>query len=78
VEAIRIHVRLLLPELAHLDPHQVHDGSLAPFISKRMAAGASATTINRSLEIVRTILNRAARSYRDDDGMSCRRVVEMS
>ena len=28
----------------------------------------SATTINRSLEIVRTILNRAARSYRDPDG----------
>ncbi len=30
--------------------------------------GASATTINRSLEVVRTILNRAARSYRDSDG----------
>ena len=31
-------------------------------------AGVSATTINRSLEVVRTILNRAARAYRDDDG----------
>ena len=28
----------------------------------------SAITINRSLEVVRTILNRAARSYRDADG----------
>jgi integrase len=33
-----------------------------------MAAGVTATTINRSLEVVRTILNRAARTYRDDDG----------
>ena len=30
--------------------------------------GVTATTTNRSLEVVRTILNRAARSYRDDDG----------
>ena len=34
----------------------------------RLADGASATTINRSLEVVRTILNRAARSFRDPDG----------
>ena len=34
----------------------------------RLAAGKSATTINRTLEVVRTILNRAARSYRDPDG----------
>jgi integrase len=68
LEAIRVHVRQLLPHLAHLAPHQVHDATLAPFIAERRAAGVSATTINRSLEVVRTILSRAARSYRDDDG----------
>src|SRR5438552_14116114 len=47
---------------------QVHDQTLEPFVKARLADGASATTINRSLEVVRTILNRAARSYRDDDG----------
>jgi integrase len=41
---------------------------LEPFVKARLAAGASATTINRSLEVVRTILNRAARSYRDAGG----------
>jgi integrase len=46
----------------------VHDQTLEPFIQARLAAGASATTINRSLEVMRTILNRAARSYRDPDG----------
>jgi hypothetical protein len=47
----------------------VHDATLAPFISARIAAGACATTTNRSLEVVRTILHRAARSYRDDAGV---------
>ena len=68
IEAIRIHVRQLLPHIGHLEPHQVHDPTLGSFIAERVSAGASATTINRSLEVVRTILNRATRSYRDDNG----------
>jgi len=67
-EAMQIHVRALLPFIGHLEPHQVHDATLAAFVSRRIADGVSATTINRSLEVVRTILNRAARSYRDEDG----------
>ena len=55
IEAIRIHVRLLVQHIGHLEPHQVHDATLAPFISARIADGASATTINRSLEVARTI-----------------------
>jgi hypothetical protein len=65
---MQIHVRSLLPHIGDLEPHQVHDATLAPFIASRVAAGASGTTINRTLEIVRAILNRAARSYRDSDG----------
>jgi len=68
LEAISIHVRLLIEHIGHLEPHQVHDTTLAPFISQRIAAGVSATTINRRLEVARTILHRAARSYRDADG----------
>jgi len=67
-EAIRIHVRALLPHIGHLEPHQVHDATLASFVSQRIASCVTAVTINRSLEVVRTILNRAARSYRDQDG----------
>ena len=37
-------------------------------MADRVASAVTATTINRSLEVVRTILTRAARSYRDDDG----------
>lgn len=68
LQAIGIHVRLLVEHLGHLEPHQVHDATLAPFVSERIAAGVNATTINRSLEVARTILHRAARSYRDDNG----------
>jgi len=40
----------------------------SPFCISLLDDGVTATTINRSLEIVRTVLNRAARSYRDDVG----------
>ena len=68
VDLLAWHIRLLLPYLGDLEANRVHDRTLEPFITNRMAAGVTATTINRSLELVRTILNRAARAYRDDDG----------
>ena len=46
--------------------------SVAPFFGATLAVlfqgGVSATTINRTLEVARTILHRAARAYRDRDG----------
>jgi integrase len=62
------HVRLLNAHIGQLAIDCVHDGTLAVFVADRLAAKVSATTINRSLEVVRTVLNRAARVYRDDDG----------
>jgi len=62
------HVRLLTPYIGTLELHRIHDRTLRTFIADRRADGVTATTINRSLEVVRTVLNRAARSYRDDDG----------
>ena len=68
IDIIKSHVTLLQSHIGDLEPQQVHDQTLEPFVKARLAAGASATTINRTLEVVRTILNRAARSYRDPDG----------
>jgi len=59
---------MLIMHIGHLEPHRIHDATLEPFIKERIAAGAAPTTISCSLEIVRAILNRAARAYRDDDG----------
>jgi integrase len=68
VGVVAWHVRLLGPYVGTLEANRVHDRTLEPFVADRLAAGVTATTINRSLEVVRTILNRAARSYRDDEG----------
>src|ERR1700674_1047656 len=68
VDVIKWHVTLLQSYIGDLEPQQIHDQTLEPFVEARLAGGASATTINRSLEVVRTILNRAARSYRNADG----------
>jgi hypothetical protein len=68
INVIKWHVALLQWHIGDLEPRQVHDQTLDAFVKARLAAGASATTINRSLEVVRTILNRAARSYREPDG----------
>ena len=63
------HVELLLRYVGDLEAHRVHDDTLRPFVDARLAKGVSATTINRTLEVARTILHRASRAYRDDDGM---------
>ena len=68
IGTIDYHVKLLLHHFGDCPPEQIHDGTLKPFIDARLLGGTSPTTVNRSLEVVRTILNRAARVYRDDDG----------
>ncbi len=62
------HVRLLTRYIGTLELHRIHDRTLERFIADRLADGVTATTINRSLEVVRSVLNSAARSYRDDEG----------
>ena len=59
---------MLTPYIGALELNRIHDQTLERFIADRRAEGVTATTINRSLEVVRTILNRAARSYRDAHG----------
>src|SRR5690349_22730740 len=46
----------------------IHDATLQSFVNDRLASSVCATTINRTLEVVRAILVRAARSYRHPDG----------
>lgn len=62
------HIELLLPFIGTLPIDNIHDGTLEEFKDARRMDGVSATTINRSLEIVRTVLNRSARAWRDESG----------
>ena len=57
IDVIKWHVTLLQSYIGDLEPQQIHDQALEP-LRARLADGASATTINGSLEVVRTIEDR--------------------
>lgn len=58
------HVTLLAPFIGALPLSQICDDTLAEFKQKRYASGVSRTTVKRSLEVVRKILNRSHRKWR--------------
>jgi integrase len=58
----------VMPVIGALLLPQVHDGSLAPYVSARLAQGRSHKTINLALGVVRRIMNLAAGSWRDENG----------
>jgi integrase len=60
----------LMPHIGTLRLHQIHDGTLAPYVSARLEAGRKHKTINLALGLVRHILNLAARSWRDESGLT--------
>lgn len=47
-------MKLLLPHIGRLPLEWIHDETLDPFKERRRHDGASPTTVNRSLEVVRT------------------------
>ena len=63
-----MHIRALTPFIGDLELRQIHDGTLGRFIAHRQKRGVSQTTIKRALEVVRRILNLAARKWRDENG----------
>lgn len=60
----------IMPFIRDLPLQRVHDGTLKPFIKHQQERGLSQGTINRKLAIVRRILNLAARSWRDEHGLT--------
>lgn len=46
----------------------MHDGTLAPYTTARLADGRAHKTVNLALGVVRRILNLAAKSWRDEQG----------
>jgi integrase len=65
LEVMSYHVQLLLPYIGELPMDDVCTEALAQFIDDRWESGAKNATVNRSLEVVRTVMNRAARVWRD-------------
>ena len=60
----------VLPHIGKLTLQQVHMGTLEPFIEARREQGVSAATVNRTLAVVRRILNLSARLWRHDNDLS--------
>lgn len=65
---IAMHLDQLFPFIGQLPVAQVHDGTIKPFIDQQRARGLSPKSINNALGVVSTVLNRAARVWRDTNG----------
>ena len=70
IENDALHITALLPFIGTRPLRQIHDATLEPFKAKRRQDGVSEATIKRALEVVRCILNLAARSWRDEHGLT--------
>jgi len=71
IDVSAYHVELLLPWIGKRALNEVHDGTLEQFVKHRLEVDeVSLTTVNRSLEVVRRVLNLAARKYRHDNGLT--------
>src|SRR5438874_9897762 len=62
IDCDALHITALLPFIGKRPLRQIHDATLEPFKAQRRRDGVSETTIKRALEVVRCILNLAARS----------------
>lgn len=65
---IAMHLDQLFPFIGTLPIAHVHDGTIRPFIEHGNNRHLSPKTINNMLAVVSTVLNRAARVWRDEDG----------
>ena len=63
-------LRLVVPYIGHLPLEQVHMGTLQLFIDARQKGGVKSSTVNRTLAIVRRILNLAVGTWRDEFGLT--------
>jgi integrase len=60
----------LLPLIGDLPLRQTHDGTLAVYVDACRAKGLKTKTINNGIEVVRRLLNLAARKWRDENGLT--------
>jgi integrase len=67
-DTMAMHLDQLFPFIGHLEIAQVHDGTIKPFIDQQRQRGLSPKSINNALGVVSTVLNRAARVWRDANG----------
>ncbi len=62
------HLDQLFPFIGHLPLAQVHNGTVQSFIDHELKRGMAPKSINNVLSVAATVLNRAARLWRDEHG----------
>jgi integrase len=67
-ETVAMHLDQLFPFIGNTALAQVHDGTLKPFIDHESKRGMSPKSINNALGVVSSVVNRAARVWRDEEG----------
>lgn len=81
LDLIAYHITLILPYIGTKPLEAVHSGSLQSFCDERIQVDkVTPTTVNRTLEVVRSVLNKSARVWRGDDGgawLSTAPLIEM-
>jgi len=60
----------LLPHIGELTLEEIHNDSLASYLTARQSAGVTPGTVNRELDALRRVLNLAARVWRHSNGMT--------
>lgn len=68
-DTIAMHIDRLLPFIGNLELQLVHDGTLKPFVEQELARGLSPKSINNVIGVISAVLNRAARMWRNDQGL---------
>ncbi|WP_230427152.1 tyrosine-type recombinase/integrase [Collimonas humicola] len=69
LDLIAYHITLILPYIGFLPLESVHSGSLESFCDSRIQDDeVKPATVNRTLEVVRSILTKCARVWRTDEG----------
>lgn len=63
-----MHLDKLFPFIGPLPVAHIHDGTVRPFVEHERQRGLAPKSINNALGVVATVLNRAARVWRDDNG----------
>lgn len=61
-------LKSVMLDIGDLELHQVHDGTLRPYVRRRLDEGKAHKTVNTALATVRRVLNLASAAWRDDDG----------
>ena len=67
-EKMAEHLDQLLPFIGDLPLEQIHEGTIRPFVNHELARGLAPKSINNAIGLAATVLNRASRVWRNDDG----------